>query len=71
MWLICKVVESDVGTQVITDKFQECEDSLTFGGLYQLLNLDTAFEVKSVSLSASGKSGDNWTSAELTHPGMI
>ena len=69
MWLICKVVESQPSKQIITDKFQECDDSVTFGGLYQLLDLETSFVVKAVYLSETGNCGDNWIATELTHPG--
>lgn len=68
MWLITKVIECETGVTVQSDKFQECEESLTLGGLYNLLDVESQYTVQSVFLSTDGKNG-SWIASELTHPG--
>ena len=67
MWLIIKVLECQSGAAVISDKFQECEDSLTLGAVFNLLELGSVYSVTAVYLSENGI--DGWIAAELTHPG--
>ena len=68
MWLIIKVVKCQSGAPVISDKFQECEDSLTLGAVFNLLEQGSVYSITAVYLSENGIGG--WIAAEPTHPGQ-
>lgn len=58
MWLICRIVDP-TGKQLSPEKFHESDDAYSLAGLVT---------VKKVFLPESGKPGDVWTEADLTHP---
>ena len=54
MWLIIKILECRGEAAVISDKFQECRDSLTLGAVFNLLDLESVYSVTAVYLSENG-----------------
>ncbi len=71
MWLICRIVDSRSGQQVCPEKFQECDESYTFGNIFHTLELPPTLgsvTPKGFFLSSTGRPSDFWTASDLNHP---
>lgn len=60
-------MDAKTGGQIGPEKFQDTDESQSFGALFHLV-VPSELIAKKEYLSENGKPSDTWTAAELTHP---